>query len=431
MNDDITADIVRALADRILQKRDLAVKARAASGIESQWLQAEALFDGEDVATGNMGSVTDVAIGNYAVAKSNPVKRSKVVVNIIRGRCEQTEGRYSDIQLPVDNKNWGLTITPDPELSLQSKDKTPLVRNGEPVVKDGKAITLSDLAKNEMRIAQDKMEGMERKIDDYLVECGFNGECRKVVGDAIRKGTGILKGPSVIKRINKVWSETEGGFRLKIVEQHKPFSHRVDPWNVFPDPNCGDDIARAGYLWERDFVLPKTLRNLIGVDGYIGSQIEKVLSSKPTRTMVAQTKRGMETYKDSEDYQTYEKWEYHGDLTSEELNILGCECDVVGTISACVVFIDDKPIKAVLNLLDTGGLPYDFFQWTKVSGAIWGIGHPDVLIWQQRIITAAWRAMMDNAGDSAGANVVIGEGIAPQDGKWELAGKSCGVTLAI
>jgi hypothetical protein len=38
-------------------------------------------------------------------------------------------------------------------------------------------------------------------------------------------------------------------------------------------------------------------------------------------------------------------------------------------------------------------------------------------------MTGAWRAMMDNAGDSSGANYVFGPGIQPIDGHWELTGK--------
>jgi hypothetical protein len=92
-------------------------------------------------------------------------------------------------------------------------------------------------------------------------------------------------------------------------------------------------------------------------------------------------------------------------------------------LSACVVFINDRPVKVELNTLDTGGLPYDFFQWTTVSGSCWGIGIPRMELWPTRVMNAAWRAMMDNAGDSSGANVIIGDGIEPDDGVLEVTGK--------
>lgn len=417
---------LEALTSRLLAKRDEAIKGRAASGVEQRWRTDEAMVD-DCVESGGAASMLDYASGEATYSKSNEPRRSKVVINIIRGKCEQTEGRFADIQLPVDDKNWGLKATPVPELALQMRDKTPVASNGEPVVVDGKEITLADLAQNEVAIATEKMEAMEKEIEDQLVECSFNGECRKALRDAVRLGTGILKGPSVIKQIRKAWrkDEAQGVYVLEVVEEHTPYSKRCNPWFVYPDPYCGDNIKKAAYIWEKDMILPRELRRLQGVKGYMSDQIEQILSEEPVRTNVVQGKSGHEINKTSIDQgSNYEIWEYHGDLTVDELDLLRCDCEGLrGSVSACVVFVNDKPIKAVLNLLDTGDLPYDFFQWTQVNDSVWGIGIPRILMWVQRVITAAWRAMMDNAGDSSGANVVVGEGITPDDDIWEITGK--------
>ncbi|MFH1616029.1 MAG: hypothetical protein ABIG61_13210, partial [Planctomycetota bacterium] len=253
---------------------------------------------------------------------------------------------------------------------------------------------------------------------------------RKCVKNAVRLGTGILKGPNVVKQVRKTWlPQTEGKTTvhvLEAIEEHKPASKSVDPWNIYPDPNCGDDIKRAAYIWEHDRILPRELRSLIGVDGYLTDQIFKVLTEDPIRTKVVESKKGQKIQQDTAAKgATYERWEYHGDVNKEDLESLGCDCEekTGNSLSACVVFVNDRPIKVILNPLDTNDMPYDFFQWTSVTGSPWGIGIPRMMIWQQRIITAAWRAMMDNAGDSSGANVVLGFGIEPDDGKWELTGK--------
>lgn len=424
-------DEILALSQKLLAKRDSAIKARAASGIERQWLEDEDAFDGADLGNGGRRSMLSYATGESYVSSPEP-RRSKVVINIIRGRCEQAEGRFADIMLPVDDKNWGLKSTPVPMLPGQMKMETPVSVNGEPVMDDaGQPVTLAGLAKNEVAIAKEKMEAMETAVDDQLTECGFNGENRKVVHDAVVAGTGILKGPSVIKRIRKSWKkdEVQGVYVMESFEEHRPFSKRVDYWNVFPDPHCGDDIKRASYIWERDYVLPRELRRLIGVDGYLSEQIESVLREKPSRRTVALggDRKQHTLQADSvscNDRESYELWEYNGDLSSEDLEALGCDCEgKKGVLSACVIFVNDRPIKAVLNMLDTGDLPYDFFVWTPVSGRVWGIGEARKQQWIQRVITAAWRAMMDNAGDSAGANVVVSDGLEPIDGKWELTGK--------
>ena len=423
--------IIEILAESLLKKRDEAVEGRAASGVERRWLEDEEAFDGLD-ATNRSSSMLDYATGESYHKTDKGPKRSSVIVNIIRGRCETAEGRFSDIQLPVDDRNWGLQITPVPELVKGMTNESPAVdENRQEILKpDGSKVTISDVARREIEEAKKKMRAMETEIDDQLNECSYNGENRKCVKNAVRLGTGILKGPNVVKQIRKTWMpQSEGDTTvhvLEAVEEHKPASKSVDPWNVYPDPNCGEDIKRAAYIWEYDRILPRELRSLIGVDGYLTDQIFKVLQEDPIRTKVVESKKGLKIQQDTAARgATYERWEYHGDINKEDLEALGCDCEekTGDSLSACVVFGNDRPIKVILNTLDTGDMPYDFFQWTAVTGSPWGIGIPRMMIWQQRIITAAWRAMMDNAGDSAGANVVLGFGIEPDDGKWELTGK--------
>ena len=423
--------IIETLAESLLKKRDEAVEGRASSGVERRWREDQEAFDGLD-ATNKSSNMIDYATGEAYLSADKGPKRSSVIVNIIRGKCEVAEGRFSDIQLPIDDRNWGLQITPVPELVKGMTDENPAVdENRQEIQKpDGSKVTISDVAKREIEEAKKKMTDMETEIDDQLTECGFNGENRKCVKNAVRLGTGILKGPNVVKQVRKSWMpQTEGDTTVHVlesIEEHKPASKSVDPENVYPDPNCGDDIKKAAYIWEHDRILPRELRSLIGVDGYLTDQIFKVLQEDPIRTKMVESKKGLKIQQDTAARgATYERWEYHGDINKEDLEALGCDCEekTGDSLSACVVFVNDRPIKVILNTLDTGDMPYDFFQWTAVAGSPWGIGIPRMMIWQQRIITAAWRAMMDNAGDSSGANVVLGFGIEPDDGKWELTGK--------
>jgi len=422
--------LIRSLASTLLSKRNEAVEARAASGVESRWSQDENTFNGVDKSS--QDRMIDYATGEATLKSSSGPKRSQVVVNVIRGKCEVAEGRFSDILLPVDDRNWGLKVTPAPELSEAMKDTRQAAKDNQPLQRpDGQPMQIKDVATSDMDVAKDKMSGMETAIDDQLTECGYNGECRKVVANAVRLGTGILKGPNVVKTIKRSWKpETDGETTVhvaEIIEDFKPASKSVDPWNIYPDPDCEEDISRAAYMWERDEILPRELRKLIGVDGYLEDQILMILSEEPKRTTVniAQNKKQQIKQTIASAGSTYERWEYYGDLDKESLESLGCDCSEANaeSLSACVVFVNDRPIKVLLNTLDSGELPYDFFQWTTVNGSPWGIGIPRIALWQQRCLIAAWRAMMDNAGDSAGANIVLGSGVEPDDGRWEITGK--------
>lgn len=438
-----TMVIIEALAQTLIEKRNRAVEYRSASGVEARWRADDAAFDGAgDYTPGVSGqygtSVIDYAAGEAPVRHNQGPKRSKVVVNVIRGKCETAEGRFSDILLPVDGKkNWGFRVTPVPDISEALKDERLAARNGSPIDKTGKsveegskdAITISDVAKKEMDRLKDQMKLMESEVDDQLIECSYNAETRKLIKEASRLGTGILKGPNVVKSVKKKYTKQDDGtHKLEVVEEFKPASVQVSCWNVFPDPDVGEDIRRAGYIWERDSILPRELVDLIGVPGYIDQQIISVLQEDPQRLSTGydpKIKKHYTMYQYAEKGNLYERWEYYGDLSREDLQAMGVNLehdDYAQSFSACVVMINDRPIKVCLNTLDTGELPYDFFQWTSITDSPWGVGLPRIMMWLQRIITAAWRAMMDNAGDSSGANIVIA-GLEPADGRMEITGK--------
>jgi hypothetical protein len=423
------------LAASLVEKRNLAVIARASCGIEQIWRADELAVEGVDE-IGMQSRMIDYVTDQAPLrAGRNAPQRSHVVINIIRPKCETAEGRFADIQLPTDDKNWGMKATPVPELSKMLSDERPVQLKGtnQPLAgPDGRPYTVGEIARSDIETAKSKMADMEREIDDQLNECSFNAECRKAIRNSVRLGTGILKGPIVVKDLKKTWrkvdSESGASVRvLEVKEDFRPSSKSVDPWDVYPDPECREDISRAAYIWERETILPRELRDLAGIEGYLSDQIEEVLMEEPTKLSVATPKENqlLIKYNTVAKGNAYEKWEYNGELNKDDLEALGCDCSSspFRSVSANVVMVNDRPIKVQLNPLDTGELPYDFFQWTPRSGIPWGLGVARMLLWPQRVVIAAWRAMMDNARDSAGANLVVGNGIEPVDGKWEVAGK--------
>ena len=425
--------VIQNLAASLVKKRDTAVTARASCGIEQIWREDELAFEGMDEASLRTRMIDYATETAPARTSEKGPKRSRVIINIVRPKCETAEGRFADIQLPVDGKNWGLLCTPVPEIVDGMNDERPavMIDTGEPAVgPDGQAMSMKDVAKSDKDIADDRMTKMDKVINDQLTECSYNAECRKVIRDAVRLGTGIVKGPMVIKNLKKSWRKVDGGSTtvrvLDIKESSTPASMRVDPWDCYPDPECREDVKRAGYMWERRAITPRELRSFISVEGYLKDQIKAVLLEEPQKVTVATPKENhfLIKYDTAAKGSSYEMWEYNGDVNREDLEAMGVEATGdMPSLSACVVMVNDKPIKATLNPLDTGDLPYDFFAWTARAGVPWGLGVARVLMWVQRVLIAAWRAMMDNAGDSAGANIVIGASVEPMDGKWEITGK--------
>lgn len=422
-----------AFAEANLKTRAEAIEFRAACGVERRWRLSEKLYD---YASGETDPTFMDYVSGEAVVKTKGPKRSRVTMNIIRGRCETAEGRFSDTMLPVDDRNWALKITPNPEMEAMQDDDRPAMQEGMPITdKSGQPAKMADVAQDMRTRAEKAMSLMEREVDDQLTECDYNGECRDMIAKAVKLGTGILKGPSVVKSTKRKWEplrdiDPATGkemviHQLKTSENNQPASKSLDPWNVYPSPDCRDDIRRASYVWEKDVIRPREVRDLIGLPDYNEDQLRKVLEEAPVRTSVATDNRS-NSYRTHADHLNrgglYEIWEYHGDVSAEDLALLGCECPNEKSVSACVVYINDRPVKAKLNTLDTGDLPYVFFQWTRVSDEPWGIGIPYIMMWTQRVIDAAWRASMDNAGDSSGTQIAI-MGLEPMDQKWEIGGK--------
>jgi len=428
---------IESLAETLLLKRKEAVEGRAASGIERRWREDEDALEGIDDLNRAV-SMMDYATQTNPVGRNTEPQRSTVVVNVVRSKTEMAEGRFCDIQLPVDDRNWGFKITPNPELAIELKDNRPAGdMEGNPLInpdEPDKQQTNSDVAKAKKTKAKEKMKMMEEEVDDQLTECSYNGESRKCIKDSVGGGTGIMKGPNVVNRVKKTWIPKQGEdgkvvHVLKMEKDLKPASKRVNYWLVYPDPGCGDDPHDGSYIWEKGFTLPRDVRALIGVDGYIDKQLIKVLDEAPKRLSVGETKNdGLKAKTEAvEKGKAFETWEYYGDVDREDLEAAGCDCsqfpEEFNSLAGAVLFINDRPVKVMLNTLDTGDMPYDFFQWTPVNGSPWGVGIPRILIYLSRIVIAAWRAMMDNAGDSAGANIVISKGITPADGKMEITGK--------
>lgn len=422
-----------AMTQSLLRKRDGAVRFRAASGIERIWLEDEKLYNGKDITQAGRGRMIDYATGDSFVQGKKMARRSRVVANIIRSKCDIAEGRFSDILMPVDDRNWGLKTTPDPELKKQLRDQSPAYQDEGPVLmqQSGQQASMAEVAQHKQKTAAEKMEGMQLVIDDQLNECGWNGECRKAIRAAVRGGVGILKGPAVIKRTQRKWvkqtDETGSVFVMEAKDDRRPASKFVDKWNVYPAPECEEDVQKSPYMWERGMILPREIRQLIGAEGYLEDQLKLVLEEEPKRTQVGMEKGGGSVINTEtlDKGAAYETWEYNGDVDVDDLLAAGCSCEQAQSVSlsGSVLFINDRPVKVELNEIETGDLVYDFFTWSPIPGSPWGIGLPRIGMWQQRVIIAAWRAMMDNAGDSSGANVVVGDGIEPADDNWELTGK--------
>lgn len=414
---DVVQQRLHAVYGDLTAKRDEWVRHRADSGKEQMWRKAQSMYEGKDPneARSSMESYLRDGPSKRKKATKN---RSQVVVNIVAPKVDALSARVCEILLPVDDRNWGMKPTPDPELSEHAKSRVSMGTDST-----GQPVTVGDGAKASQVLAKKAAEAMERKVDDVLTECGFNGHERRMIEDAVKLGTGVIRGPYPVNRTRKVYQQGPDGYSRQPVTNIRPASVMVSCWDVFPDPACGNDHQRGCGIFERRPMTRKELRGLVGIPGYDESAIRAILSESPKKVRVAE---GRVTREVDAKVDSYEMWVYTGDIEPEQFGLLSVRTnlnddngDPLMVERGTLVMVNDRVIGALESWSDD--LPYDFFVWNQDDDSPFGIGLPERLETQQRVVNAAWRQVMDNASLTAGPQIVILKHLlTPADGNWEI-----------
>ncbi len=420
MQANLTGEAARELVEERLQVFSAVISAklkdyisgRDAQGIESEWLADEEAYEGIDDANRD----TEARIREKPLADGIGVRtprisstRSNAYLNVLRPYVDAVSARVGDMLL--GDWPWSMKPTPMPEMSKSVDDQKMIT------LPDGQVGKKGDIAKMILEEAARKSEKAETQVKDWHVESQWTLEARLVIDDVCRLGTGILKGPFPTKKQSKTWNTQDGVTSLIVEEKIVPKSKRINPRNFYPDPACGDNIHNGNGTFERDTITAKQLKDLKGVPGYFKGQIDKAIAEGPKLA----TQEAKKDAKSVSDKDQYEIWYFYGSVNSKDLSDLGCECDESDSAFALVTLVNDRVIKATLNPLDTGEFPYDLMVYQRRSGMPWGSGVTYQGRVPQRMINAAVRNLMDNAGLGSGPQIVIKDGkLFPADGVNEI-----------
>lgn len=435
-----------ALGIAIAAKRKAAIDARRDSGIESVWMAAEEAYLCIDEQ--NRG---DFKGAKWAkpVSMNGPLTkegaktddtRSTAFVRMTARYVEAGAARVSEIILPVGEKAFSFGPSPVPELVEQAGDTAPLLENGRQVyrplmqgetpqvdpVNGHVPATKGDYAKALMQVAQERAEKAETRVFNWLVECNYPAEARKLVFDSARIGVGVLKGPFPDSKQSKALMKDANGARIVVSRKVKPAVKWIDPWNFFPDGACGEDIHSGEYVFERDYLTERKVKELKkqqdkeGNPIYLADAIDRVIKEGPNK---CNTEGANPAHKPND--KQYEIWYMTGTVKRGDMratNALGLEDgDDEDDINAIVTMINDTVVRANINPLDSGSFPYRAKPWTRRSGHWAGVGVAEQLGMPQRMVNAATRALLNNAGLSAGVQIIIDTmKIVPADNSWAI-----------
>lgn len=402
----------------LLAKRREAIAGRAGSGIEEEWTEDEEHYQGIDDANRAFQNANQLYRGRKAALVGGgrgdgAPMRSVVFLNITRPYVDAASARVADMLLPTDDRAWEINATPLPTL-------TPALRQRLSDVMGGlfKQKTLEDFVQEQIENASAAAKGMQRSIEDCLVESNWHGEVRQLIEDSARIGAGVLKGPFPVNRTLRVSHKdpVSGLTQFVKLDEIKPGSKRIDSWNFFPDPACGENIHNGSYTWEREFIGRRQIKEMLGDESYDRAELLAVLREGPART-----REGSEAaYRSSDD--EFEMWIFYGHCARDHLQRLGVDLEEgdEDRLPTMAVMINDRLVKVVLSPQESGEFPYDVLAWQRRPGLPWGVGVGRQIRTAQRMLNGATRAMMDNSGLSAAPQIIIGNGVTPADGELTL-----------
>lgn len=485
------AEVLASIALAIVSRREEAVGAR--KEIEGVWTEAEEAYIGIDDQNrhefGGLGQrwAKPQSMEGPVTTNRSPARKDVKATAFVRITARYVDagaGKLIEILLPPDDKPFSFREMPVPDLILAKDDHSPVVHDGmggaplfrpmkpgetPPAAQAAPAVppaavapapapaamppagaggpppgqvplTVKDLANEKIEIARKAAKKAEDRVYNWMVECGRTAEVRKMIFDAARIGTGVVKGPiPITKRGMMVRKGEDGAATLLIEDKVLPATKWVDPWNLFPDPACGEDIHDGDYILEKDFLSERQVRKLKDQPGYIGAQIEQVLLEGPEKANAAEDGSGGEgggKPGQGQKRKRFPIWYYYGTLKRDEYLALrtpankpkgaqadykaGSELKTGQELVYCIcTLINDTVVRAVLNPLESGEFPYHAFPWQRRTGSWAGIGVGEQMRVPQRMVNASTRAMLNNAGKSAGSQIVLDRScIQPANGNW-------------
>lgn len=377
------------------------------------------------------------------VKAPDAANKSDINVNITRKKTNAAEARLSDMLFPNDDKNWALDPTPVPTLAhkgegapaadQQPADPAPSPQAAQ-MVQAGvlppevaaqaqqPAAPQEDPAEAEMRIAKHRAELMEKEMDDQLTESKYPAMSREAIRSGCQLGTGVLKGPVLVGKTRRAWvkkADEKGNVAhvLQEIPDLKPGYEFVPIWDFFPTLSA-TRIEDSEVNYQRHWMTRRDLIKLAKREDFMTDQIRQVLRKSPSRVppdYLTQL-RSITGVTAVGDEKRYVVWERHGPIDPEALQACGLlpsdqEIDPLMEFQGIVWVCQGVVIKAAINPLETEDNLFSVFNLEKDDSSIFGYGVPFLTRESQRVVTQAWRMIMDNAGLSVGGQIIVNKSI--------------------
>ena len=360
--------------------------------------------------------------------------KSKVFVGYTRSKTDAWTAQMTDMLFPSDDKNYGISPTPVPEIANLAK---------QPDSNDPMAMQQINTARQLMLQAKERAEAMEKVIDDQLLECDYAAEARLALHYAAVLGTGILRAPIVEVVDERSWADDGmGNWSATNTPKMRPAVRLVLPWDFVPDMTAST-LKDCQFTFERAYLTKKQLQNLAKNPYYFEQAVLDLVETEAKETHTSSgdmegyldTLRSLSGLEKVTNDKRYEIWTYHGGIPQAvleqanqqlgegiELQIDESQQESGVEIDGVIVMSGNGKILSVnLNPLDTAELPYSVYTCEPDVACVFGFGIPYLCRDAQEILNTAWRGMIDNSVLTIGSQVVVNNSVlSPADGDWEI-----------
>lgn len=412
--------------------------------IEKRWLNNLRAFHGR------YDEETEKGLGGTA-------QKSSAFVKITRKKCNSWEARLSALLFPTDEENWDIRPTPVPTLTEQAKQAVIQAQqqlqqaNQQEQAQPGSGQETAQQAQGQLDQASAltstideasrRAKAMMGEMSDQLIECDYAASCRMVIRDAVRLGTGILKGPLAGDHSRGQWvTDDTGNYTYKRDTDPAPIYKWVDPWSYFPDMSALRPEDRE-FEFERHLWSVKDLRRLVRERGFSKSAVRELIEGRQLGQILTDTSinylASLRAITGTTDVikDRFVGWEYHGPLSCEDISLLlralGREEEAVSyeenhdpllELRVICYFCEKKILKlAPTYPLDSNESLYSLFTFEESEASLFGYGIPEIMSDSQKSMNGAWRMALDNAALSVGPQVFVDrDAIEPANGSWTL-----------
>lgn len=250
--------------------------------------------------------------------------------------------------------------------------------------------------------AKEAAVNMEKAILDQLEGCKINAHLNSSVFEACILGSGAMKGPFNEFRTIPRWTKNEEGIReYNPTEQLYPKASFVSLWDLFIDPSCQTDIRDAEWVIERHKMNMVDVRDLKRRPLFNKTAIDNLVMAGPN--FVDQSNEQAHEPQKVDTSQAkhstlWEVWEYWGYMDTSKLREYGLRVPegAEDYVQVNVWFSGDHVLRVTLNPFKPARIPYYIFPYERDPYSIYGIGVPELMADQQKLMNGFMRMAVDN-----------------------------------